>query len=92
MADGVLSEEDFASLHKSTTTAMADIRARIDRTESSELDLETSLGYLFHLLWNTFTIWQTRNLQGKQKIKRRIFPMAVVLDNTGFGTPVTHSI
>jgi len=92
MADGVLSEEDFASLHKATTTAMADIRARIDRAESSELDLETSLGYLFHLLWNTCAIWQTSDLQGKQRIQRRIFPMGVAFDKTGFGTPVTHSI
>jgi hypothetical protein len=49
MADGVLSEEDFASLPKGTTTAMADIRARIDRVESSELDLKTALDYLCHL-------------------------------------------
>jgi hypothetical protein len=64
MADGILSEEDFASLHKSATTAMADIRARIDRAESSELDLETSLGYLCHLLWNTCNPFNLHGFRG----------------------------
>ena len=39
MADGAISSEDFATLHRGTTEAIADVRDRLALAESSELDL-----------------------------------------------------
>jgi site-specific DNA recombinase len=92
MADGVLSHEDFASMNNEATEKIADLRMRLALSQSGELDLETAIEYLNHLLWNTSTIWQTSDLQGKQKLQRRLFPKGLTFEKTGFGTPVTHSI
>jgi site-specific DNA recombinase len=95
MADGVLSAEDFASLHKPTVKAIADLRERLDFAESEVLDLDSAIEYLTHLLWNTSLVWQTSDLQGKKRIQRRMFPEGLPYGGRGvdgFGTPVTHSI
>jgi hypothetical protein len=91
MADGILSADDFANLHKKTVEAIADLRRRLAVAESDVLDLD-SAEYLTHLLWNTSVVWQTSDLQGKKRIQRRMFPEGLSFDKTGFGTPVTHSI
>jgi PAS domain-containing protein len=92
MADGILSAEDFASLHKSTVQAIADLRERLAFAESEVLDLDSAIEYLTHLLWNTSLVWQTSDLQGEKRIQRRMFPEGLSYGKTGFGTPVTHSI
>jgi hypothetical protein len=51
-----------------------------------------ALGYLQHLLWNTSYIWQTSDLQVKQRIQRRVFPKGLAWQGSGFGTPPTLSI
>jgi hypothetical protein len=66
MADGILSAEDFANLHKSTVKAIADLRERLAFAESEVLDLDSAIEYLTHLLWNTSLVWQTSDLQGKR--------------------------
>jgi site-specific DNA recombinase len=95
MADGILSAEDFASLHKSNVEAIADLEERLSLAESDVLDIDSAIEYLTHLLWNTSIAWQTSDLQGKKKIQRRMFPDGLVYDAKnpkGFGTPATHSI
>ena len=92
MADGILNEEDFSALHKGTGESIADVRERLRLSKGDELDLDTALGYLQHLLWNTSYLWQTSDLQGKQRIQRRVFPKGLVWERSGFGTPLTHLI
>ena len=92
MADGILSAEDFANLHKSTIKAIADLRERLAFAESEVLDLDSAIEYLTHLLWNTSIVWQTSDLQGKKRIQRRMFPEGLQYGESGFGTPVAHSI
>jgi site-specific DNA recombinase len=92
MADGVLSADDFTKMHKTTTEAIADLREKLRLSQSNELDLDSAIEYLTHLLWNTSIAWQTSDLRGKQRIQRRIFPEGLIFEKTGFGTPVTHSI
>ena len=92
MADGAISSEDFATLHKGTTEAISDMRDRLASAESNELDLDTALGYLKHILWNTASVWESASLREKHSIQRRTFPDGLVWLEKGFGTPVTHSI
>jgi hypothetical protein len=92
MADGDFSKEDFKSLHEGTVTAIADLRERLVFAESDAQDLDSAIEYLTHLLWNTSVVWQTSDLQGKKRIQRRMLPEGLSLNETGFGTPVTHSI
>lgn len=92
MADGVLSREDFPTMNNDATERIVDLRMRLALSQSDELDLETAIEYLTHLLWNTSTIWQTSDLQGKQKLQRRLFPNGLIFEKSSFGTPVTHSI
>jgi site-specific DNA recombinase len=92
MADGVLSAEDFASLHKSTVEVIADLRERLAFAESDVLDLDSAIEYLTHLLWNTSLVWQTSDLQGKKRIQRRIFPNGVILGIDGRWNTVTHTL
>ncbi len=60
--------------------------------EGSELDQDTSLAFMQHLLWNPSAIGQTASFLEQQSLQRSIFPSGLVLDKTGVGTPVTHSI
>ena len=64
--------------------------------EASDLDLDTALGYLNHLLWNSSQIWETADLQGKQRLQRSIFPKGLAYLPDGsespFGTPLTSSL
>lgn len=92
MADGILSAEDFASLHKSTVKAIADLRERLAFAESEVLDIDSSIEYLTHILWNTSIARQTSDLQGKKRIQRMMFPEGLTYSDDSFGTPVTHSI
>jgi len=92
LADGILSPEDYSGLNKGMTLKIADLTERLTISESSELDLETAIEYLTHLLWNTSIVWQTSALSGKSSIQRRVFPNGLTWQKTGFGTPVMHSI
>ena len=57
-----------------------------------KLDLETALGYLRHLLWNTGIYYMQGDLVGKQRIALRIFPNGIKCSKDGFGTPETTSL
>jgi hypothetical protein len=63
MKDAHLVGEDFASLNRETSTALRHVCDRL--CESNTLDVDTALGYLQYLLWNTLNIWETSDLRGK---------------------------
>jgi hypothetical protein len=92
MADGVLAAEDFATLHRKTNESIAEVSARLVLCEADELDIDTALGYLASILWNTSAVWKTTDLRGKQTIQRRLFPDGLRWSNGSFGRPQTHSI
>ncbi len=96
MTEGDLSANDFKPLYEALRIQLADVRERLTVAEGSELDLETALGYLNHLLWNSAQIWETADLQGKQGIQRSIFPNGVAFNpltpSEPFGTPLTSSL
>jgi hypothetical protein len=49
MADGATTQEDFAQLRASTSAPMAELLSQLDAMEGSELDQDTSLGFVQHL-------------------------------------------
>jgi hypothetical protein len=51
MADGLLSPNDFSNMNKSATDKVADLQMRLAVSRGGELDLETAIEYLTHLLW-----------------------------------------
>jgi hypothetical protein len=92
LADGNVSGDDYAKLDRETSASLADIRERLETLELADLDIDAAISYLSHLLWNARYIWESCDLQGKQRLQGRIFPKGLVIDKTGFGTPITHSI
>jgi site-specific DNA recombinase len=92
LADGYVSGDDYAKVDKETSVSLAEIRERLETLELEDLDVDAAISYLSHLLWNARYVWETCDLQGKQKLQSRIFPEGLVMGKTGFGTPVTHSI
>ena len=92
MADGVLAAENFATLHRKTNESIAEVSARLVLCEADELDIDTALGYLASILWNTSAVWKTTDLLGKLTIQRRLFPDGLRWSNGSFGRPQTHSI
>ena len=92
MADGDITVEDFAQLKAATSSELAGIRDRLAIVEGAEPDKEESLAYILHLIWNPSLTWETAPLQDKQRLQRRMFPEGLILDKTGVGTPVSHSI
>ena len=92
LADGVLSPEDFSGLIKTANAEIDDVNERLMASEPFDLDVDTAIEYLTHLLWNTSIVWQTSDFNGKSSIQRRLFPNGLTWEKTSFGTPVTHSI
>ena len=92
MANGTIDAVDFIALHKPTIALIADIQVRLEIAERIELSIETALGYLSHILWNTRLLRKDANLQGKKAILSRIFPNGLSMSEKGFGTPLTHSL
>ena len=45
-----------------------------------------------HLFWNSRTLLEKSDLDGKQRLARLIFPAGLIFTKSGFGTPITHSI
>ncbi len=92
MAKGHLSDEDFAGVNREAEAALRELRDHLAPCESNTLDVETAFSYLQFLLWNTYTVWETDDLRGKQRLQRRVFPNGLSWIQNGFGTPVTHSL
>jgi len=57
-----------------------------------KLDVDTALGYLRHLLWNSGIYYSQSDLAGKRRIALRIFTNGIKCSKDGFGTPVTNSL
>ncbi len=92
LADGFVSGADYARMNRETSATISEVQERLEVAEMNELDIDSFLSYLEHLLWNSRNVWESSDLQGKQRLQRRIFPKGLVMGKTGFGTPVTHSI
>ena len=86
MAEGLISAEDLRGVYEKTGLAIADLRVRLSASKSQVLDVDAAIEPLTHLLWNTSMVWQTSDLQGKQKIQRRVLPKGLRYAKTGFGT------
>jgi site-specific DNA recombinase len=88
VADGIISADDFALVNTPLREQLAAVHERLSVAEHNELDLDTALGYLVHMLWNPSVIWETSDLEGKQRLQRSIFPKGMVYsEKDGFGTP-----
>jgi hypothetical protein len=92
LAQGHVSGEDYAKQDRETSSSLSEIRQRLEILEMENLDIDAAIAYLSHLLWNARNIWESSDLQGKQRLQRLIFPKGLVVEKTGFGTPVTNSI
>jgi hypothetical protein len=64
MAEGNLSDSDFASVNRDVDAALRELRDQLALCESNTLDMDTAFGYLQYLLWNTLIC------VGKQRFTR----------------------
>jgi hypothetical protein len=58
----------------------------------TDLDVDTGLGYLKHLLWNHHNYYLSNSLEGKRRISRLIFRDGIKCSRDGFGTALTNSL
>lgn len=74
VADGDITAEDFAQLRASTAASAADIRSQLAVTEGQELDQDTCLAFVQHLIWNASATWQTAPLLGQTEATAQNLP------------------
>jgi hypothetical protein len=90
MEDGTLSDEDFRPRYQQLNAQIHTARERLAVVTRNSLDVETALGYLSHLLWNAHILWETSDLDTKQRLQRAIFPEGLKYDpEQRFGTVST---
>src|SRR5579884_3047219 len=90
---GLYSKEDVSRLYKSLEADLADAKSAMSQAQGSELDPETLTGYLKHLCSNTHILWLDRDLDGKQRLQKALFPHGLEYSReTGFGTPLTSPL
>ena len=92
MADGGLRSEDFKTVYETILSELSEVKEKLDRTEATELDLETALTYLRYQFWNTHIVWQESDLAERIRLQKALFPDGVFWESDGLGTPPTHSI
>jgi hypothetical protein len=93
MEDGTLDDADFKPRYARVRSQLHTVQEQLASVASKELDVDTSLSYVKHLLWNSHTLWETSDLDTKQRLQGAIFPDGLVYrTREGFGTPVSHSI
>jgi hypothetical protein len=93
MQDGRVAGDDFSRLYDAVRIDIADTQERLWQAQASELDIDTALAYLNYLLWNVGTIWQERELDGKQRLQKALFPKGLVWsDSEGLLNTSSHSI
>jgi site-specific DNA recombinase len=83
MTEGRIAGDDFTRLYDGVRVEIADTQERLWQAQASELDIDTALGYLNYLLWNVDTIWQERDLDGKQRLQVALFPNGLVWKSEG---------
>jgi hypothetical protein len=91
MEEGNISEEDFKSRYDQLEGLINAASVQIEQMKNeSGLDVDTALDYLSHLLWNASILWETSDLDTKQRLQRAIFPGGLKYDpKHGFGTVST---
>ena len=52
----------------------AEIQERLETVERGRPRYRRRISYLEHLLWNARYVWESSDLQGKQRLQRKIFP------------------
>lgn len=76
MEEGILSDDDFKVRYKRLEDLINAAVVQIEKMKGENgLDVDTALDYLSHLLWNSAMLWETSNLDTKQRLQRAIFQM-----------------
>ena len=92
LTDGFISDDDFKSMRNEMDIRAAEIRTTLQGLQSDGFDVDDALDFIEHLLWNTRYEWQMADLQGKQRLQRRLFAEGVILTRSGVRTPITNLI
>jgi len=92
LESGALESDDFKRRCDQVNADIADSESRLAIAEDMTLDIESALSYLIHLFWNSRIFWEQSDLAGKRRLGMAIFPEGLTFSNSGFGTPLTHSI
>jgi hypothetical protein len=70
----------------------AEIQERLETVERADPDIDAA-SLIWSICFGTLDMFGKAAIyKGKQRLQGRIFPKGLVMDKTGFGTPVTHSI
>ena len=92
MTEGRIAGDDFTRLYDGVRVEIADTQEKLWQAQATELDIDTALDYLNYLLWNVDTIWQERDLDGKQRLQAALFPNGLIWGSEGFLNTSSHSI
>jgi len=87
-----LEVNDLKPLLQEVKSQLVEVKSRLDIATRKVIDVDTALGYLTHLYWNSSNIWSSNDLEGKRRLAKLLFPKGIEVSKTGFGTPATHSL
>ena len=74
LADGTVSDDDYAQIDRETAAATAEIQERLETVERGRPRYRRRISYLENLLWNARYVWKGSDLQGKQRLQRKSLP------------------
>ena len=93
MADmETLTSADFKEMYTAVNRDIETAELELTGAGCEDLDVDTALGYLQHLLWNHHNYYLSSSLEGKRRISKLIFPDGIKCLKNGFGTAVTNSL
>jgi hypothetical protein len=69
-----LEVNDLKPLLQEVKSQLAEVKSRLDLATRKVIDVDTALGYLTHLYWNSSNIWNSNDLEGKRRLAKLLFP------------------
>ena len=81
MSEGRLMGNDFSKVYERLQAEIATCESKLKLEQAVELDIEDALGYLGYVLHNLSTIWEEKDLDGKQRLQQIVFPTGLTWKN-----------
>jgi site-specific DNA recombinase len=92
MLDGHLSGPEYAEINQRLSVEIGGIEEQLARMKNESLNVDTAISYASYVLWNVRHVYETCDLQGKQRLSSKLFPKGLPVTKNGFWNVQTHSI
>jgi site-specific DNA recombinase len=89
---GVLDEHDYREASEGLREQIVDLRTALDDLHFELADVDDCVGYCTYLLSNVTDLWETADIDLRQRFQRFVFPEGIQYFRGFVGTPKTSMI